>query len=133
MERHAPGTQLRHPGRGRALSRNLRRGTAVPGAGAVGCGRSQGAHPGRLLSVRVSRPVRGGSTVRPGCPDRHAPGAARRACMSSDVETLVQREYKYGFVTDIESDVVPKGLNEDIVRLISAKKGEPGWLLEWRL
>ena len=53
--------------------------------------------------------------------------------MSSQVETLVNKAYKYGFVTDIESDVAPKGLNEDIVRLISAKKGEPEWLLEWRL
>ena len=53
--------------------------------------------------------------------------------MSSSVETLVNKEYKYGFVTDIESDTAPKGLNEDIVRLISAKKGEPDWLLEWRL
>ena len=53
--------------------------------------------------------------------------------MSSSVETLVNKEYKYGFVTDIESDSAPKGLNEDIVRLISAKKGEPDWLLEWRL
>jgi Fe-S cluster assembly protein SufB len=53
--------------------------------------------------------------------------------MSSSVETLVNREYKYGFVTDIESDVAPKGLSEDIVRLISAKKHEPEWLLEWRL
>ncbi len=53
--------------------------------------------------------------------------------MTSSVETLVNKEYKYGFVTDIESDVAPKGLNEDIVRLISEKKGEPAWLLEWRL
>ncbi len=53
--------------------------------------------------------------------------------MSSEVETLVGREYKYGFVTDIESDTVPKGLNEEIIRLISAKKQEPEWLLEWRL
>ena len=53
--------------------------------------------------------------------------------MSSSVESLVTKEYKYGFVTDIESDVAPKGLNEDIVRLISAKKQEPEWLLEWRL
>ena len=53
--------------------------------------------------------------------------------MSSPVETLVNREYKYGFVTDIESDVAPRGLNEDIIRLISAKKGEPEWLLAWRL
>ncbi len=42
-------------------------------------------------------------------------------------------EYKWGFTIDIESDVAPKGLNEDIVRLISQKKGEPEWMLEWRL
>ena len=42
-------------------------------------------------------------------------------------------QYKYGFVTDIDVDLAPKGLNEDIVRLISDKKGEPEWLLEWRL
>jgi Fe-S cluster assembly protein SufB len=53
--------------------------------------------------------------------------------MSSSVETLVNKEYKYGFVTDIEADSAPKGLNEDIIRLISAKKGEPEWLLDWRL
>ena len=52
---------------------------------------------------------------------------------SSSVESLVQREYKYGFVTDIEADSIPKGLSEDVVRLISEKKGEPAWLLEWRL
>jgi Fe-S cluster assembly protein SufB len=49
------------------------------------------------------------------------------------IESLANREYKYGFVTDIEVDAVPKGLNEDIIRTISAKKGEPEWLLEWRL
>jgi len=53
--------------------------------------------------------------------------------MSSSVESLVNKEYKYGFVTDIESDVAPKGLHEDVIRLISAKKQEPEWLLEWRL
>jgi Fe-S cluster assembly protein SufB len=53
--------------------------------------------------------------------------------MSSSVESLVNREYKYGFVTDIEADVIPRGLNEDVVRLISAKKGEPPFMLEWRL
>ncbi len=46
---------------------------------------------------------------------------------------VTQNEYKYGFVTDIESDDIPKGLNEDVVRLISAKKNEPEWLLEYRL
>jgi Fe-S cluster assembly protein SufB len=53
--------------------------------------------------------------------------------MSSSVERLVNKEYKYGFVTDIEADEAPMGLSEDIVRLISAKKGEPEWLLDWRL
>jgi Fe-S cluster assembly protein SufB len=53
--------------------------------------------------------------------------------MSSSIETLVNKAYKYGFVTDIETDVAPRGLNEETVRLISAKKREPEWLLEWRL
>ena len=45
----------------------------------------------------------------------------------------IGEQYKYGFVTDIDVDLAPKGLNEDIVRLISEKKGDPEWLLEWRL
>ena len=49
------------------------------------------------------------------------------------VRALEADAYKYGFVSDIESDVAPKGLNEDTVRFISAKKGEPEWLLQWRL
>src|SRR5580692_3198311 len=49
------------------------------------------------------------------------------------VRSLSQEGYKYGFVTDIESDQAPPGLNEDTVRYISAKKGEPQWLLDWRL
>jgi Fe-S cluster assembly protein SufB len=51
----------------------------------------------------------------------------------SSIELLTNKEYKYGFVTDIESDVIPKGLSEDTVRLISAKKNEPEWMLEFRL
>src|SRR5687767_1409168 len=49
------------------------------------------------------------------------------------IEQLANTEYKYGFVTDVEQEIVPKGLSEDVVRLISEKKGEPEWLLEWRL
>src|SRR5580698_11215046 len=49
------------------------------------------------------------------------------------VRSIEAEAYKYGFITDIESDKAPKGLNEDIVRFISAKKGEPEWLTEWRL
>jgi Fe-S cluster assembly protein SufB len=50
-----------------------------------------------------------------------------------DLEKLANREYQYGFVTDIESDTIPPGLDEGVVRLISDKKNEPEWLLEWRL
>ncbi|WP_438997645.1 Fe-S cluster assembly protein SufB [Candidatus Puniceispirillum sp.] len=58
--------------------------------------------------------------------------------MAATTQTIEQMEaatgkYKYGFVTDIESDKAPKGLNEDIIRFISAKKDEPEWMLEWRL
>ena len=52
---------------------------------------------------------------------------------TNTIETFANQEYKYGFVTDIEADAVPPGLNEDVIRLISAKKDEPEWLLEWRL
>ncbi|MBZ5543254.1 MAG: Fe-S cluster assembly protein SufB [Acidobacteriia bacterium] len=51
----------------------------------------------------------------------------------TEIEILANREYKYGFVTDVETDTVPAGLNEDIIRAISAKKQEPEWLLDWRL
>ncbi len=49
------------------------------------------------------------------------------------VQEMGDRAYKYGFVTEIEADTAPKGLSEDIVRFISAKKNDPAWLLEWRL
>jgi Fe-S cluster assembly protein SufB len=51
----------------------------------------------------------------------------------SKIEELANKEYKYGFVTEIESDTLPKGLNEDIIRQLSAKKNEPEFMLEWRL
>jgi Fe-S cluster assembly protein SufB len=51
----------------------------------------------------------------------------------TSIEAQVLTPYKYGFVTDIDADVVPPGLSEDVIRLISAKKGEPEWMLEWRL
>src|SRR2546421_9622358 len=51
----------------------------------------------------------------------------------STIELLTNKEYKYGFVTDIESDVIPKGLSEETIRLIVAKKNEPDWMLEFRL
>src|SRR5258707_13132582 len=51
----------------------------------------------------------------------------------TSIESQVLQPYKYGFVTDIESETVPPGLSEDVIRLISLKKGEPEWMLEWRL
>ena len=53
--------------------------------------------------------------------------------MSASVQNLVNQPYKYGFISNIESDTIPRGLSEDVVRLISAKKEEPEWLLEFRL
>src|SRR4051794_7831274 len=49
------------------------------------------------------------------------------------IQDLANREYKYGFITDVEQEAVPRGLTEETVRVISAKKQEPQWLLDWRL
>ena len=49
------------------------------------------------------------------------------------LEQTVASDYKYGFVTEIDTDIVPKGLDEDVIRLISLKKNEPEWMLKWRL
>ena len=49
------------------------------------------------------------------------------------IEQLATREYQHGFVTDVEQEIIPRGLSEDVVRLISSKKNEPKWLLDWRL
>jgi Fe-S cluster assembly protein SufB len=51
----------------------------------------------------------------------------------NELETLVGKKYQHGFVTDIESDTLPPGLDEDVIRLISTRKGEPGFMLDWRL
>ncbi len=49
------------------------------------------------------------------------------------IDESLKKDYAYGFVTDIESETLPPGLNDDVIRTISAKKEEPEWLLEWRL
>ena len=49
------------------------------------------------------------------------------------IRALAERDYEWGFVTDIEEERIPKGLSEDVIRLISAKKNEPEFMLEWRL
>ncbi|MGB1697879.1 MAG: Fe-S cluster assembly protein SufB, partial [Thermoplasmatota archaeon] len=54
--------------------------------------------------------------------------------MSTDaLEEMANRDYEHGWSNEFETDTVPKGLNEDVIRMISAKKQEPEWLLEWRL
>ena len=49
------------------------------------------------------------------------------------IESNLNKDYEYGFVTDIESETLPPGLNENVIRTISKKKDEPKWLLDWRL
>jgi Fe-S cluster assembly protein SufB len=53
--------------------------------------------------------------------------------MSEQIQELVNKEYQYGFVTDVEADTIPRGLSEEVIRTISAKKKEPAFMLEWRL
>jgi len=49
------------------------------------------------------------------------------------VKQVAEKKYEFGFTTDVQTDIIEKGLNEDVVRLISKKKGEPEWLLDFRL
>src|SRR5579862_9682621 len=60
-------------------------------------------------------------------------GLKTMATHSDTISAIADREYQYGFETDIEQDLIPAGVTEDAVRLISAKKNEPDWMLEWRL
>jgi Fe-S cluster assembly protein SufB len=53
--------------------------------------------------------------------------------VSEEARAFARQEYRYGFSTDLDTETVPKGLSEDVIGLISAKKGEPDWLVEWRL
>src|SRR5262249_4841518 len=64
---------------------------------------------------------------------RNAPGPPEPRMSDALLNELTQREYPHGFVTDVDTEVIPAGLSEDVIRLISRKKGEPEWLLEWRL
>src|SRR5437899_10411631 len=99
--------------------------------------------PGGARCTRERHAFRSESTL---TPDHHQectrkPGAhdwfcIRENAMSTNlnaIRDLAEREYKWGFVTSVEEERVPKGLNEDIIRLISAKKNEPAFMLQWRL
>lgn len=66
------------------------------------------------------------------CPASSAPSSAA-ASGNTDIDNAVSGDYKYGFTTEIATEIIPQGLNEEVVRFISAKKGEPEWLLDFRL
>src|SRR5207245_674873 len=127
-ERDLPAgrAQLRDPGGGGAVPRGMRRRAPVLAGRPRGRRGAAQPHRGRLQRVRVRRDVRASRE-----PERDAWNTG--AHMTTGIEAQVLQPYKYGFVTDIEADVVPPGLNEDVIRLISAKKGEPEWMLDWRL
>ena len=59
--------------------------------------------------------------------------AGRPDPVNDPIQERIEKEYQWGFVTEIEADTIPKGLSEDVVRVISEKKDEPEWMLEWRL
>src|SRR6266700_2123308 len=110
---------MRDPRGGGAVPRGMRGRAAVPAGRPGGRGRAAHSHHERLQRVRIRDHLRA--------------AAATGVGMSTGIEAQVLQPYKYGFVTDIEAEVVPPGLSEEVIRLISAKKGEPEWMLEWRL
>jgi Fe-S cluster assembly protein SufB len=64
---------------------------------------------------------------------REEPEEDRMSNSAHDIESLANREYKWGFVTEIDQETIPAGLNEETIRLISRKKNDPDWMVEWRL
>src|SRR5690606_19346121 len=73
----------------------------------------------------------------PGLHRRHRAGAERGSTMMAternDIEKVLERRYDAGFVTEIETDSLPPGLDENTIRALSARKGEPAWMTDWRL
>src|SRR5512143_2809333 len=116
--------------------RHARQLAAHQPCGAGGAGRRQpGRHGGAanesdpgagLAGERVMNPIEMDAAVRD-------PGLRRTEERNPELRSRVADEYRWGFVTDIEQETVPKGLSEDVIRLISAKKNEPEFMLEWRL
>src|SRR5688572_7392617 len=92
--------------------------------------------PRREGRVRTGLPWRSGPWRNSARSHRQEPvHRSPRECLMTNaaIHEIAQQDYKYGFVTDIESDVAPPGLSEDIIRFISLKKNEPEWMLDWRL
>src|SRR3546814_780162 len=99
-----------------------------------GAGRSDAGADGTGRGAGHAQQGPQGISADPRLAGQHKPDSDHMAANPTEIEALVQnRKYAAGFVTDIESVSVPPGLSEDVVRLISAKKGEPEWLLEFRL
>src|SRR5579864_3502058 len=106
-------------------------------------GQSANHQPGGTRGTREGDALRSQSTLTPDHhqewtrkPSAHYWFCIRENAMSTNLNTiqdLADQEYKWGFVTSVEEERVPKGLNEDIIRLISAKKNEPEFMLQWRL
>src|SRR5262249_17749057 len=123
-----------HPGGPAAQRRPDRR--RAPGPPGGGRARSPGRRPEPAGFVqRVAQAVPDGTfaKVRQGLTYGLTKDFITMTTATSTIEQLANREYQYGFVTDVDADTVPRGLNEDIIRAISAKKKEPPFMLEWRL
>ena len=82
------------------------------------------------MSGNIFNFANGNKVLRLGFPHRHL---IENGFMDNIIEEVTGSEYKYGFVTNVETDTIAKGLSEEVIRTISAKKGEPEWLLEFRL
>src|SRR6476646_10836013 len=74
-----------------------------------------------------------GGTGRARRGDAHGARPVTEDIRNREVQELANRDYEWGFVSDVEQEFAPKGLSEDTVRFISAKKNEPEWMLDWRL
>ena len=124
----------------RGFGRRVRVAGPVPDARTLGPGErgdpagAEHDHPGRHAGGvdPAGVPRAATSTVRCPPPNRTIECLLRPQTLDA-VQSVTQSGYKWGFETDIEMDLAPKGLNEDIIRLISSRKEEPAWLLEWRL
>src|SRR5262245_24771911 len=115
--------------------RSGRRGAPAHDAGppdAIGAERATGAPRPRCRGTATKAPHRRRPRAGPGRSAPRGSSGRRQAMTREPVGDLTSREYKYGFVTEIEADTVPRGLSEEIIRMISALKHEPDFMLEWR-
>jgi len=124
-------------GNGRAAGRRCCRAVAPPAAcstSEAGHGRRRGTGPGRRGLPKAPRRARGAALTTPRAQaEEEVEEVDSVELEKREIRDILAKPYKFGFVSDIESESIPKGLSEDTVRLISAKKNEPEWMLEFRL